>query len=150
MICCKRKTTCTKVLALGMFALGISAPAHGQCCQNTSPTPTAEIPAPAGAGSVPTCCSQKQNTADPTNSKSGSLTSLHRPESVWLLNAIERIAAEISRIVDELTFADYSTQWSSWCSGNLGGASKPRSTRCCKKPCDDQKPTTTEKSKCSG
>jgi len=149
------KTTQNAALmfAPALMVLVATDPSRGQCCQSASPSSPAELHAPAGAAAGQSCCSQTQRTTDPTTTAAtttGNLSFLQRPDVAWMLNAIERMTAEISRIVEQMTFADYSTQWSSWCSGNRGGDSKPCATKCCKKPCNGQGAKPAEKSKNCG
>lgn len=106
--------------------------------------------AASGAAAGEKCC--QRSTVKAEGSLSKSIPAEARGQ--WIVDAAVKVAAEVSRWVEKMTFVDYSTQWSSWCAGNRAGcgSSQPCSTkgaqagskpcdsrmRCCDKPCPTQ------------
>ena len=112
------------------LAITLATPAMtlGQCCQKSAAQKETS------PGSAPVTASGTSNPAAET-------VAANRAE--WLVHAARRISEEVSRLVEKVTYADYSTQWSSWCAGNRGGSSQPCAPKCCEKPAGG-KPQTPE------
>lgn len=114
-------------LAISFVLVGVPLAGAGcawaQCCQNG-------VSAKGGVAS--TTLATSSESADRAEAKPGSTAPVVVMAN-WIVHATKQAGDALSGWVGKMTFADYSTEWSSWCAGNRG-LSGPCATRCCVKP----------------